>query len=1366
MIHNLPQSFIKYQSLPEKDKLIIKAMALKTGFSSLNDINEILRKNFISNFHDYNKCLKFATDAGIIIYNPDHYKDWGSSQYRISVPFLIHIIPETGDFYAFIRDEIVREGYYVRLNPYDEKLRFYRKFLFALMFHPEIPSEIQDKLLKMDSLNDLAMMLDLDAYKQQLTKVNANLLGEILQYKVNQLIYNLMPINELFEYFGEITRLSGNKQIKNVLLTDEFQDFISGNFKKLAEKSVSVNHLNIQAIYQLTIGDVTKAYSFFEMSMKTLRKENKSIVFPPTLFDAFYYLVCTLCQEPEIMNKNLTKILNALNKKKSLFQLENNFVTVIYDRLNNQLYKESSVNRIIQIIELSQPSLNTIFEYLILYMSDVDIPEFLRPGLLNLINQARNSGYFSFAYELAYAANQWIDNKETNRLYDDIHVRMQYQPVLSALKKQEEWEKNLNLIFNAIGEIPENIKSVPTESTTRICYSFDPLTLDFEPFTQTKSARGNWSRPKNIGLKTFFEGKSTGMTDHDLRISKSMRRCNSSYYNRYGIEFTSETCYQMIGHPYIYLKNSEGVKIDFVAAEPEIIISKKGKNYSLTTDIPILTEPILVVEETNTRYKVYKFDKKQIDLINTINSRPVIVPEKGRDVLLKLMGVMSNIAHVQSDTLASNDTDLTLTTVDSDSRIRIQLIPYSDGFKAELFCKPFGDKPPYCKPGVGGKVLIAKEKNVQVQVQRDLKLEQKNSEVLINEISTLNTAFTDLDRFTFEDPQEVLQLLEIIASHTDICIPEWPEGEKLRIKSFVDFNRLKLKVKSNNQWFEVQGNIQVDENSVLTIQQILSLIKQSDSRFIELSPGEFLSLSAKLKKQFSELLEFSVFKNEKINLNRFAAHSLQDFFENAESVEGDKIWLDFRNKIQHSVVEDIQTPSLLQATLRPYQEDGFRWMNRLAFWGAGACLADDMGLGKTVQTLSVLLHRSQSGPALVICPVSVTGNWITEVKRFAPTLRIRTFSNNNRQHIIEELNAGDLLILTYGLLQSEQELLASKNFATLVLDEAHVIKNVETKTSKAAMTLKADFRIALTGTPVQNHLGEIWNLFQFLNPGLLGDMKHFSERFIKNSDKSSQKRLQKLITPFILRRIKSDVLDELPPKTEIVRKIELSDEEKVFYEALRRQALQNIETNEDNKGTKHLKVLAEITKLRQASCHPRLVNPLLEISSSKLDAFLVLMEELRENKHKALVFSQFVSHLALVREALDQRGIMYEYLDGSCSQLDRERSVSRFQSGSADLFLISLKAGGLGLNLTAADFVIHMDPWWNPAIEDQASDRAHRIGQTRPVTIYRLVAEGTIEEKIIQLHHTKRDMAESLLAGTDVSAKLTVNELLSLFEND
>ncbi|MDB5934302.1 MAG: helicase, partial [Massilia sp.] len=334
------------------------------------------------------------------------------------------------------------------------------------------------------------------------------------------------------------------------------------------------------------------------------------------------------------------------------------------------------------------------------------------------------------------------------------------------------------------------------------------------------------------------------------------------------------------------------------------------------------------------------------------------------------------------------------------------------------------------------------------------------------------------------------------------------------------------------------------------------------------------------------------------------------------------------------------------------------------------------------------------------------------------------------------------------------------------------IKNNATKRSQAVMALQGDFRMVATGTPLENHLGELWNLFRFINPGLLGTADQFALRFAGPIEKAQDKRaeaaarirLRRLIQPFILRRTKAQVLAELPPRTEIVLPVDLTAEETALYESLRRDALDKLASMEAPAAQKSIQILAEMMKLRRACCNPQLVAPELGLASSKLMVFARLLDDLLENRHKVLVFSQFVDHLTLIRQHLDARGIGYQYLDGSTPMMERKKRVDAFQGGEGDVFLISLKAGGVGINLTAADYVIHMDPWWNPAVEDQASDRAHRMGQQRPVTIYRLVARHTIEEGIVELHKHKRDLADSLLEGSDLSARMSPGDMLRMLQ--
>ena len=331
----------------------------------------------------------------------------------------------------------------------------------------------------------------------------------------------------------------------------------------------------------------------------------------------------------------------------------------------------------------------------------------------------------------------------------------------------------------------------------------------------------------------------------------------------------------------------------------------------------------------------------------------------------------------------------------------------------------------------------------------------------------------------------------------------------------------------------------------------------------------------------------------------------------------------------------------------------------------------------------------------------------------------------------------------------------------IVLDEAQAIKNTTTKRFQAAIRLKGAFKLALTGTPIENHGEEIWSLFRFIAPGLLGSLESFRKRFLEDLSKKAS--LKSLINMFILRRTKSVVLQELPSRTDQTLLIDMEPEEFAFYEALRRDALKKVlHFDNTNIGQRKIHILAEMTKLRQACCHPQLAQKDISLPSSKLKAFSHLVDDLLENNHQALVFSQYVSYLTLVRKTLDNKNIPYQYLDGSTPAEMRKKQVQAFQEGQSPLFLLSLKAGGSGLNLTAADYVIHLDPWWNPAVEDQASDRAHRLGQTRPVTIYRLIMKNTIEERILELHKSKRDLAEELLEGTHVTTKLSEEDLLRL----
>lgn len=470
-------------------------------------------------------------------------------------------------------------------------------------------------------------------------------------------------------------------------------------------------------------------------------------------------------------------------------------------------------------------------------------------------------------------------------------------------------------------------------------------------------------------------------------------------------------------------------------------------------------------------------------------------------------------------------------------------------------------------------------------------------------------------------------------------------------------------------------------------------------------------------------------------------------------------------------------PAGLQAALRDYQRDGLGWLGLLADLGLGGVLADDMGLGKTVQVLAHLLAEKERGrlgePALAIVPTSLVGNWRDEAARFVPSLRVLVIHGPSRAGLHAGMAQHDLVVTTYPLLLRDRELLLRQPFSVLVLDEAQAIKNARSKAGGIVRELEARQRIAMTGTPLENHLGELWAQFDAVEPGLLGDERQFTRFFRtpieKHGDVERRERLQRRIAPLLLRRRKEDVLAELPPKTEIARRIELEGEQRTLYETLRLAQHERVLAEVRKRGLAQsgIIVLDALLKLRQACCDPRLVK--LEGArkvreSAKLEALLELLENLVAEGRRILVFSQFTEMLALIAAALEKHKLAFQTLTGDTPGTRRGELVARFQAGEVPVFLISLKAGGVGLNLTAADTVVHYDPWWNPAVEAQATDRTHRIGQDKPVFVYRLICAGTVEEKIQALQQRKAELAQAVLdGGSTQGARFEEADLAELF---
>jgi superfamily II DNA or RNA helicase len=664
-----------------------------------------------------------------------------------------------------------------------------------------------------------------------------------------------------------------------------------------------------------------------------------------------------------------------------------------------------------------------------------------------------------------------------------------------------------------------------------------------------------------------------------------------------------------------------------------------------------------------------------------------------------------------------------------------------------------GDGPTQILQQAGGRAVFA-ERSFEAELLRMDAVRSQLPEPLAN---------GPLANARCEGLENVLAVIATLraSAESGACAVEWPKSLP-RVVGAATWSKLRLRVSAQRDWFGLSGAVEVG-GVELTLADLLAARRHGE-RFISVGPDQLVALEDELRSRLEELDAIArPAAKGALTLANAAVPALTELLTSRDQLDAVPAFWSLLARIDAATRSDPRVPRGFTKVLRPYQVDGFRWMSRLAAWGAGACLADEMGLGKTVQTLALLTARSKDGPALVVAPTSVGPNWVAEARRFAPSLNTVLHRGAGRAATLAALGPGDLLVTSYDLVARDAAALSRVTFSTLVLDEAQAIKNGDTARARAARSLSADFRLALTGTPVENRLSELFSLMEFLNPGIFGSEAEFRARYVvpieRDQDASRSAALARAVRPFLLRRRKADVLSELPARTEVLRAIDASPAERKLYEAARRLAVAAL-TGADEDA--RFRVLAEIMRLRRLACHPRLDDATSQVPSSKLETFLELVAELRESGHRALVFSQFTGHLALVQEALRARSVPYLYLDGKTPVAQRTSRVAAFQAGEGDLFLISLKAGGTGLNLTGADTVIHLDPWWNPAVEDQATDRAHRIGQTRPVTVIRLIARGTIEETVMALHEDKRKLAESILEGSGASGKLSIAQLGAL----
>ena len=619
--------------------------------------------------------------------------------------------------------------------------------------------------------------------------------------------------------------------------------------------------------------------------------------------------------------------------------------------------------------------------------------------------------------------------------------------------------------------------------------------------------------------------------------------------------------------------------------------------------------------------------------------------------------------------------------------------------------------------------------------------------------------------------------------------------EQLDKKYFTGSQHLEVKTQSKGDWFDVYAVVHFGEFSIPFIQ--LKKYILNDIREFELPNGEVAILPDEWFARYKGLLPFGKVHGDRMKFEKHHFTLLQDSIQGADKSLKRKY-----EQLVNAENEGIVLPANLDATLRNYQEDGFNWMYGLYKNGLGGCLADDMGLGKTLQTLTLLLKLKRlkqsikvqnpisepgqldlfatenstaevvQAASLIVVPTSLVHNWSNEISKFTPALNVYEYVGTQRKKVVD-LNSisrfYDVIITTYGTVRNDSNLLANTEFFYLILDESQSIKNSTSKTYKAVMSLQAKHKLVITGTPIENSLSDLWSQMNFLNPGILGNLAFFRRSFItpieKHANEEQMEKLQLMIRPFVLRRKKDEVAKDLPPLMEEIRICPMLGEQHKMYEEEKSIIRNTILTAIEKEGVKKTSfvVLQGLTKLRQLANHPSLANKELEESSGKFDEIFRMLQNLVAEKHKVLIFSSFVTHLELIEQRIEQEKWKFSKLTGKTTK--REKVIREFQEDEENrIFLISLKAGGVGLNLTEADYVFIIDPWWNPAAENQAINRAHRIGQNKHVFVYRFITENSIEEKIQKLKERKSSLADKFINSNNPFQQITQEEILDLFK--
>jgi len=927
---------------------------------------------------------------------------------------------------------------------------------------------------------------------------------------------------------------------------------------------------------------------------------------------------------------------------------------------------------------------------------------------------------------------------------DDASLRAELVRILTVPR----WQRDIDALSQSVARP----RTSPDEDKNLLCWRV----VDLEGRPRFEAVRAAWSRKGSLKTRSASLSEITDLLVDpvDQRIAELVAAGDGGRLEAFDAA---------VGHPRILEPGRGGTAVPVRRGRLVLAVRHEGDDATVQLvldEVPLSPAELDLALRHNTgggRIVVRRPDAIVVASASRVElarlapwlRRDTRLPPPAHDALLDVVaGLSSRLAVEVAPTLRGAQ-------LEGDPR-PVLLLAWEEpsALTVTARVRPAPELPPSV-PGEGSPTWFVRRGDRRLCIERDLDGEITQVRDALAPLHLSDRHAQGAFAWGLTERTDTLSVVERLQDHLSSFQVEWT-GTVPRVRAAITAKSLKLTVRQDRDWFGISGGVSLTSGAV-DVELLLRTIDEGHD-YVQVAEGTFARLDQALKAQLAVLGDTAI--------SPVLAPAMAALEEAGATIDAPAAWTDLAGRVEEARDLEAPLPSGLRAELRDYQVTGFRWLASLAHWAPGACLADDMGLGKTVQTLALLLRRADLGPALVVAPASVLLNWEREAERFAPDLLVHVHHGAARE--LPSLGPSTVLLTTYGVLVRDAELLSAIRFATAVLDEAQAIKNPAARRSVAACELQADFRLLLSGTPVENRVAELWSLFRFAAPGLLRSESVFRDRFVdpieSRHDLGRRGVLAATIRPFLLRRTKEQVERELPPLTESVLYVDLSVEERTLYEAARVRAVARMERAPSHE--RRFRVLQELLTLRQIACHPRLADPGSPVPSSKLATLLHLLSDLRQGGHRALLFSQFVKHLALVREALDRDGFRYRYLDGSMAPSARRAEVDAFQSGSADLFLISREAGGVGLNLTAADYVVHLDPWWNPAKEDQATDRAHRIGQDKPVTVYRLVAQATIEERILDLHAQKRELADALLAGTDLGERVSTAELLALLGGD